>query len=638
MALRLAPLAVALWSFHASAQTLTLAEPEVSNPNGDSGLACDTYYYGGFTVQWTCDNCQVVLDGPYVVAQATYVDDGGQTQYLDVAGFNYGDGTQGELYITDPPNSGPHPHPITLNVQMLGVDGWFPATAPLTIGGFYDDDHLPAPPTITCQESFEQNVDECGNFTNQVYYPATVEHVCEYVPLDCSGIVDGVDSYTCTATDSHGQTSSCTTPVTFNRAPLRHRSAPTITGFSSNLPDGGFCDTAYESVISIRYDDVGCGVAPVNVSVSAITYKDRDGNDQNLSFYEWPSQDYYGNASHMNLALYLQTIQNAPAGTTQATIYVNFPDGTVALPYTLPTPEHCPCINEIISSSGQVLFEDLWPMRGADLDFNDQNFSFKFDLARDGNTGRWASLTASFKSLSLGATIDNGLYLHLPGVSPDQIQSVVRVSGDGTRTVCAPLAGMTGGCVPLVPGESEAVIPVSANTRELWANQSGYLDTDPSGATADSSPVSYIITFMNLPYGQPDSGKMPFDLFIAHSDDYGHQIHLSNYPGTDLMDTSLFGTGIDASDYGVQGGSVFFVDGDGLPFGLLVPSAIDWPTEKTEISNLYGGITDWAASGGSTNEGWYTEPSAGAGYNESPPLDWLAPQPAPTTDYTGCED
>jgi hypothetical protein len=62
--------------------------------------------------------------------------------------------------------------------------------------------------------------------------------------------------------------------------------------------------------------------------------------------------------------------------------------------------------------SGELLFEDNWPQDG-DFDLNDQTVAHGFAFQLD-SSGNVSAMHATFRVLSAGAALHNGLYLHLP--------------------------------------------------------------------------------------------------------------------------------------------------------------------------------------------------------------------------------
>ena len=98
------------------------------------------------------------------------------------------------------------------------------------------------------------------------------------------------------------------------------------------------------------------------------------------------------------------------------------------------------------------------------------------------------------------------------------------------------------------------------------------------------------------------------------------------------MDTTLFGTGIDASN--THGGGPYFITKDGLAFALNVPinnggakGSFDWVymKERVSIDQGFPGIAPWASSGGGSNASWWN-PDVDNAFIFTTGSDGLAPQ------------
>ncbi|MBS2021328.1 MAG: LruC domain-containing protein [Deltaproteobacteria bacterium] len=236
-----------------------------------------------------------------------------------------------------------------------------------------------------------------------------------------------------------------------------------------------------------------------------------------------------------------------------------------------------------LNEHGLVFFEDLWPVAG-DLDFNDQTISYNYDAALD-QTGKVTELLATFNPLSLGAQLHSGLYLHLP-LPADTAASIVLTDDTGYTRTLTPMAG-----------EHELVLELAADTRALFG-QAGYLNTVATAPVVNGHAFNVHVTFAQAT--ALDTSLMPYDLFIARSDDFGHQLHLSQYAGTDRMNAGLFGGADDRSTQAAH-----FIDERGLPFAMTVPESVHWMQERAEISTGYPDIIGFASSGGATNANWY---------------------------------
>ncbi len=233
---------------------------------------------------------------------------------------------------------------------------------------------------------------------------------------------------------------------------------------------------------------------------------------------------------------------------------------------------------------GEVAFEDNWPAKG-DLDFNDQNFAFNFIYNQTAG-GMVSSMQVTLSALSVGATYANGLYLHLP-VAANAASSILLNIGGGAQQALTPEAG-----------ETEMVLKIADNTRDLFGGATGFINTDPALAPIAPVAMNLIIQFAApLALAPADA---PYDLYIARTGDEGHQIHRPAYAGTNTMNKALFGTVDDGSTP-----TTHFITTTGLPFALTLPDIFAWPNETVAIDRVYPDIVAFAASGGTTNTNWF---------------------------------
>ena len=274
----------------------------------------------------------------------------------------------------------------------------------------------------------------------------------------------------------------------------------------------------------------------------------------------------------------------------------------------LPPPLPVPCADLLYvpaeNAHGTVVFEDLWPKNG-DLDFNDQVVAYNqaFVVEHDGKV---SAMQTNINVLAAGGTLRNGLFLRLP-LARSVASAITLTDQDGHSLPLAPVAT-----------ESELTVRLSADTRALFSDNQLFANTDVSLPVSATKAFQVKITFA-APVDL-DTSLAPFDLFIARSGDYGHQVHLMTYAGSDGMDTSLFGHDDDASANGLH-----FLNANGLPFALHVPQVLAWPTERTSIDTAYPQITAWAATGGALNADWFSAPNPLATFNGGS----SAPPPAP---------
>lgn len=241
---------------------------------------------------------------------------------------------------------------------------------------------------------------------------------------------------------------------------------------------------------------------------------------------------------------------------------------------------------------GMLLVEDQWPAKG-DLDFNDVVIAYHYALRADAS-GRVVGLRARFDVRAIGGALHNGFGLRLP-VARSAVASITRtVEGGAPQALSA-------------SADAQLTVRVFDDLRAVFGGATGPLNS--SGAVAQASaPFS-----VDIDFATPvilSAGGAPYDAFVFRSDRPGHEIHRPEFAGTDAMDGALFGSADDSST-----ADRHFVDGEGLPFVLVLPELAAYPLEATEIAQLYPDIVAFAASGGAASQDFYvTDVQLGAAY------------------------
>ncbi len=229
-----------------------------------------------------------------------------------------------------------------------------------------------------------------------------------------------------------------------------------------------------------------------------------------------------------------------------------------------------------------LVFEDQWP-DASDLDFNDVAVRVNYRIYRDAQ-GRAVRMTALLDPLAVGGQYSSGLGLQLPA----------------SRTGATARRRVAGGAWQAVSLESDAnaTMVLSPNLRELFGNQQGPINSEPSVARVAGQQLELEVTFS--PAATLNGAQAPFDLFIFRDYDFGHQIHLPRYRGTAAMDTTLFGRGVDGTS-----AQRAFVDTQGLPYALDLGTSNRYPHERSPIHSLFPEIVGFASSGGATHTNFY---------------------------------
>jgi len=264
------------------------------------------------------------------------------------------------------------------------------------------------------------------------------------------------------------------------------------------------------------------------------------------------------------------------------------------------TPPAGSCVDVLHVPTGQLLFEDLYPANG-DLDYNDQAFSYSYDFALQNGV---TEIRATFNALAVGAKLDNGLFVHLPGVPRSQVASIVNYYSDGTSEP-ATNQGNT----------DELTFAAFACTRaNAFGGAGGYINTDASLGTHQGRAVMVVIK-LSSPLQNFDTGAAPFDPFLARCNEYPRQIHLPEFDGSATgASQAYFGAQDDGSDH-----QRHYVNKNGLPFALALPDLVAWPQERVAIDAVYPDIMGFASSAGQQHQDWYqTNVNRGLAFTHGP--------------------
>ncbi len=239
---------------------------------------------------------------------------------------------------------------------------------------------------------------------------------------------------------------------------------------------------------------------------------------------------------------------------------------------------------------GTLMFENTWPGKG-DLDFNDAVVAYNFALYYN-SEGAVSQVVLTLDPLAMGARFDDGLGLHIPVSGTSMASAVRRIGGVGEVLLAS-------------EGETDAVIVIADNIRELFADADGFISTEASpAAPLDAPQVTVTITFS--PAVAVPVGQEPFDLYFFKSADPTRQVHRPPFTGTQTMNRALFNTADDHSD--LSPGGRRFVDEKGLPFVLSMPTLAPWAAEYTDIAQLFPDIVRYATSGGTEARDFYARP------------------------------
>ena len=256
-----------------------------------------------------------------------------------------------------------------------------------------------------------------------------------------------------------------------------------------------------------------------------------------------------------------------------------------------------PIVNNFPATGyGTLAFEDLWPGKG-DYDFNDLVLDYKFVITT--NTSNMVEqLEATFIIKAFGATLENGFGFQLPdAIDPADLtvsgysltENYITLNGNGTEA-----------------GQSKPTIIVYDNAFNEMAHPGVGIGVNTDPAAPYVSPVT-----LNLTIGFPENTYSYAELDIANFNPFlivdlnrGVEVHLPDYPPTDLADQSLLGTMEDSSDPGTER---YYKTENNLPWAINIYENFDYPKEKVSIINAHLKFAEWAESSGTEYQDWYLD-------------------------------
>ncbi|MBU1019792.1 MAG: LruC domain-containing protein, partial [Firmicutes bacterium] len=245
---------------------------------------------------------------------------------------------------------------------------------------------------------------------------------------------------------------------------------------------------------------------------------------------------------------------------------------------------------------GNIAFEDLWPGKG-DYDLNDLVIEYDFAVTKDNNE-YVESITATFEVRCFGAGLHNGFGFTFPNVDRSDI---VNVTGYDIVNTTAYSLGSNG----TENGQSKATFILYDDTYRLMQHPgSGTgVNTEHPHPYVTPAILTLTIEFANhaVTYSQLDIGN--FNPFIVKNQDRDIEIHLPNYPPTDLAHSSYYGTGDDDTNPPDK----YYLTENNLPWAIMIPERFDYPVEFQSVLGAYNHFAEWAQGDGITYADWYQD-------------------------------
>jgi LruC domain-containing protein len=243
---------------------------------------------------------------------------------------------------------------------------------------------------------------------------------------------------------------------------------------------------------------------------------------------------------------------------------------------------------------GTLAFEDLWPGKG-DYDFNDLVIDYQFKI--ESNTGNFVDkVKATFVIKAFGASYENGFGFQLSSaINPSDLtvfgynltENYITLNSNGTEA-----------------GQSKPTIIVYDNAYAQMAHPGSGIgvNTEPDAPYVQPVTINISIDFKPNTYTLNDLDISKFNPFIIVNKERGVEVHLPNYPPTDLVDMGKFGTWEDDSNPGT---GRWYVNDKNLPWAINIYESFAYPIEKQEILWAHLKFAEWAMSSGVQFPDWY---------------------------------
>ena len=235
-------------------------------------------------------------------------------------------------------------------------------------------------------------------------------------------------------------------------------------------------------------------------------------------------------------------------------------------------------------------FEDLWPYEG-DYDLNDFVTHYAYGTYTNANN-QITRFDYYGQAIARGAAQDNSFAISLSGLEASDVSTLTKTY-DGSTEDLAPENGHSG----------ELVFVVIDSINEMLPNTTGY-EFYNTGSGDNRELVEYSVSLVIDGSIESLTGKS-FNPFIFKANNRAKEVHLMNYPNTDLANTSVFGQGDDDSSVD---NNEYYQTSNGLPWALDIPASWSHPLERKDACAAYPNIVNWAQSGGEQHTNWFSSP------------------------------
>lgn len=246
-----------------------------------------------------------------------------------------------------------------------------------------------------------------------------------------------------------------------------------------------------------------------------------------------------------------------------------------------PEIENPPIISDPVE--GTLAFEDLWPNRG-DYDMNDVVITYQRSYTVD-DKGNIIGLKDIYTPVHKGGQIKSGFGYQI-GIPATSVSKVNIENGSSNN---------------MEAGQKNATFILFDDMEQAVKNGAITVTLDIKGLTLEDMQKDLHFYNPFIRVSPNKDGKNPIQ-----------EVHLTNYPPTDLADPTYFGRYNDRSSVNEDGepiGPYYYVSDDDYPFAIDLP-IMDYtvPTEAMKIDKFYPKFGNWVTTKGQEDADWYKHP------------------------------
>ncbi|MCF8388711.1 MAG: LruC domain-containing protein, partial [Bacteroidales bacterium] len=260
-------------------------------------------------------------------------------------------------------------------------------------------------------------------------------------------------------------------------------------------------------------------------------------------------------------------------------------------------PDRCFDIYYPASGDGTLAYEDLWPGKG-DYDFNDLVMDYRFKTVTNSNN-KVVEIFGTFTVKAFGAALENGFGFQFPNDNIDQADMTVTGYDLQEGIITLNASG-------LEDGQSKPTVIVYDNAYNImeYPGSGIGVNTSPGATYVDPETLNIYIDVVDNKYTYSEVDIPNFNPFIFVDLTRGREVHLPDYPPTDLVDNSYFGTYEDDTDLNT---GKYYKTVNNLPWAINIYESFDYPKEKVQVISAYNFFQNWAESNGTTYQDWYQD-------------------------------